>query len=156
MSIACSAMAVSAIVSCSPMARSMSISRAFGVSVSALALAMSSLVTPERADTTTTRPCPSSRDFLMRWATFLIRSISPTEVPPYFWTIKAMLETGLNGVPACRLARRDWPPCVISQVQNHLRASGLRSRFLGEAWFRAGQQAFDVRPVAYDHEKAEG
>ena len=27
----------------------------------------------------------------MRRATFLIRSVSPTEVPPYFWTIKAMI-----------------------------------------------------------------
>jgi hypothetical protein len=28
----------------------------------------------------------------MRWATFLMRSTSPTEVPPYFWTILAMLQ----------------------------------------------------------------
>src|SRR5688500_2228114 len=56
---------------------------------------MSSLVTPARADTTTTNSLPASRIALIRAATFLMRSTSPTEVPPYFWTIRAMRK-GIN------------------------------------------------------------
>ena len=52
--IACSAIAVSAMVVCSPVARSMSISRSAGVGVIFLASAMRLSVTPLMADTTTT------------------------------------------------------------------------------------------------------
>src|SRR5271165_5989903 len=48
---------------------------------------MSSLVRPARADRTTTVSLPSSRAAFMRSATLRILSTSPTEVPPYFWTI---------------------------------------------------------------------
>ena len=61
-----------------------------GVTNELLARAMSSLVTPARADTTTTSSLPSSRNALMRFATFLMRSTSPTDVPPYFWTMRAI------------------------------------------------------------------
>jgi hypothetical protein len=42
------------------------------------------LVSPAIADTTTTIRLPASRDLTTRSATALIRSIDPTEVPPYF------------------------------------------------------------------------
>ncbi len=87
---ACRAIAVSAIVSCSPMASSMSISRESGCAWSALASAISLFVTPLRAETTTTSWCPCRCHSLIRCATLRMRSRSPTEVPPYFCTIRAM------------------------------------------------------------------
>src|SRR5665811_947739 len=56
----------------------------------------------------------------MRFATFLMRSTSPTEVPPYFCTMRAMFRAGLNGPARCRLARRECEPCVITPDPNHL------------------------------------
>ena len=50
---ACSAIAVRAIVSCSPTESSISISRSSGLGSSSLARDTRSLVTPDRADTTT-------------------------------------------------------------------------------------------------------
>src|SRR5438876_8890548 len=47
-------------------------------------------VTPLIAETTTTTWSPRARYCATRAATFLIRSVLPTEVPPYFWTISAM------------------------------------------------------------------
>jgi hypothetical protein len=42
------------------------------------------------AETTTTMSWPRAFHRATRWATALIRSGEPTEVPPYFWTINAM------------------------------------------------------------------
>ena len=77
-------------VVCSPVARSMSISRSAGDAVIFLASAMRLSVTPLIADTTTTIWSPPARLSATRRATFLIRSASRTEVPPYFWTIRDM------------------------------------------------------------------
>src|SRR5436190_23051298 len=87
---ACSAMAVRAMVVCSPVARSTSISRSFGNGMISLASWMRLSVTPLIAETTTTIWSPPARYFATRAATFLIRSVLPTEVPPYFCTINAM------------------------------------------------------------------
>ena len=62
---------------------------------------MSRLVSPDMADTTTTTLCPASAHLMARRATFLMRSTDPTEVPPYFWTISAMI--ALDGHGACAL-----------------------------------------------------
>src|SRR5439155_22310573 len=83
----CKAMAVSAMVVCSPVASSMSISRSLGSGMISLASLMRLSVTPLMAETTTTIWSPCARYRATRAATFLIRSVLPTELPPYFWTI---------------------------------------------------------------------
>ena len=45
---------------------------------------------PPIAETTTATWWPSSWSALMRAATLRMRSKEPTEVPPYFWTMRAM------------------------------------------------------------------
>src|SRR5262249_51326781 len=49
------------------------------------------LVTPAIAETTTATSLPASVSRFTRLAAFLMRSISRTEVPPNFWTMRAML-----------------------------------------------------------------
>ncbi len=51
------------------------------------------------AETTTTTSWPAFWAAMQRRATFLMRSTSPTEVPPYFWTMSAKV---LGPLPACR------------------------------------------------------
>jgi hypothetical protein len=80
----CSAMAVSAMVCCSPVASSMSISRSLGSGMMSLASLIRPSVTPLMAETTTTTWSPCARYLATRAATFLMRSVLPTEVPPYF------------------------------------------------------------------------
>src|SRR5262249_49357920 len=69
------------------------------------------LVSPLIADTTTTSRWPSRWKRAIRRATFLIRSTLPTEVPPYFWTISAMLRipaaVGDEPQPRSELPERD-------------------------------------------------
>ena len=84
MPIASSAIAVSAMVVCSPVASSTSISRSGGWSMICLDSLIRLSVTPLIADTTTTIWSPLARLAATRRATFLMRSASPTEVPPYF------------------------------------------------------------------------
>ena len=79
-----------AIDTCSPLASSMSISRWVGAEVMALARPVNSSVVWPMAETTTTTSCPSSRQRPIRSATALMRSTLPTEVPPNFWTRRAM------------------------------------------------------------------
>src|ERR1017187_10311373 len=86
----CSAMAVKAMVVCSPVASRTSISRSLGRGMSSLAILMRLSVTPLMAETTTTIWSPLARYLATRAATFLMRSGLPTEVPPYFWTINAI------------------------------------------------------------------
>ena len=81
---ACSAMAVSAMVCCSPVASSTSISRSLGSGMISLASLIKLSVTPLIAETTTTIWSPCARYLATRAATFLMRSVLPTEVPPYF------------------------------------------------------------------------
>src|SRR5438552_12027862 len=82
-----SAMAVSAMVVCSPVASSTSSSRSFGSGMISFASRIRLSVTPLMAETTTTIWSPLLRYFATRAATFLMRSVLATEVPPYFWTI---------------------------------------------------------------------
>jgi hypothetical protein len=84
------AIAVRAIVVCSPVDSSTSISRSVGLGETSRASLMSPSVTPLIADTTTTTLCPASCVSMTRRATFTMRSGLPTEVPPYFCTISAM------------------------------------------------------------------
>ena len=86
------AIAVRAIVSCSPTAKSISISRSSGSGFRVFARAIRSFVTPLLADTTTTTLFPASTKDLILFATFMILSVSPTDVPPYFCTISAILK----------------------------------------------------------------
>src|SRR3989339_518116 len=77
----------SAMVICSPVDSSLSISRADGRTViSSESLMRLSVVLP-MADTTTTSLQPSSTRFLIFSAIFLIFSDEATEEPPYFWAM---------------------------------------------------------------------
>src|SRR4029453_18570688 len=82
----CSAIATSAIETISPVASSVSTSRARGVAETSRARRRRRSVSPAIADTTTTTWCPSWRARCTRVATACMRSILPTDVPPYFWT----------------------------------------------------------------------
>src|SRR5215212_7141229 len=84
-------------VVCSPVASSMSISRSLGSGMISLAIRIKLSVTPLIADTTTTTWSPWEWYLATRAATFLMRSVLPTEVPPYFWTMSAMGESELGG-----------------------------------------------------------
>ncbi len=86
----CSAMVTSAIDCCSPVASSTSISRSLGLPERSLAILIRPSVMPDIAETTATTWLPSSRTRFMRAATLRMRSRVPTEVPPYFWTMRAM------------------------------------------------------------------
>ena len=81
---ACRAMALNAMVVCSPVASSTSISRSFGKGMISLASVIRLSVTPLMADTMTTIWSPFARYLATRAATFLMRSVLATDVPPYF------------------------------------------------------------------------
>src|SRR3990172_3072670 len=72
---------------CSPVARITSSSRSSGASVISYASIRRRSVSPAMAETTTTTSFPASRVSTIRRATCRIRPTSPTEVPPYFWTM---------------------------------------------------------------------
>ena len=82
--ISCNAMETSAIDCCSPVASNTSSSRSAGSSEISFAILMSPSVTPDIAETTATTWFPSSRVRFMRAATLRMRSMVPTDVPPYF------------------------------------------------------------------------
>src|SRR5579859_1971649 len=74
---------------CSPDAKSTSSSRRLGRGVRRWAKPKSRSVSPAMAETTTTTSWPSARVAATLPATSSIRSQSATEVPPYFWTMRA-------------------------------------------------------------------
>src|SRR3990172_4546652 len=80
-------MASRPIVTCSPLASSISISRGSGLGETAWASSISPSVVLPMAETTTTSRWPGAADSAARRATFLIMSGSATDEPPYFWTI---------------------------------------------------------------------
>src|SRR5258708_29902036 len=83
------AIAVSAALTCSPVAASASISRAAGTFTISWARPRRRLVSPLIALTMTTTRCPARCVARARRATLRMRSIEPTEVPPNFWTTRA-------------------------------------------------------------------
>ena len=95
-------MATSALEMRSPAVRSMSISRGGGAGDTCSARSNSSSVVSPIADTTTTTSLPSLCVRTMRSATFLIRSASCTDEPPYFCTTRATLFNLLTRAPAAR------------------------------------------------------
>jgi hypothetical protein len=84
------AIASNAIVTCSPVASSMSISRSGGASLMPAASSSSSSVTSPIAETTATTRSPASRAAISRRATRMIRSVVPTDEPPNFMTTSAI------------------------------------------------------------------
>src|SRR6266851_1989071 len=70
----------------------------------------SRLVSPAIALTTTTTSLPAFRAARARRATLRIRSRSPTEVPPYFWTMSAMSEPAPQRQGAAARKRSDAHP----------------------------------------------
>ena len=103
------AIAVSAIVVCSPVARSTSISRSLGFGETCLASLISESVTPLIAETTTTTWCPASCVAMTRRATFRMRSGLPTDVPPYFWTMRLMQKKGAHPFARLRALSMEVP-----------------------------------------------
>ncbi len=84
------AIASSAIEIRSPAVSSMSSSRGGGSAETCLASSTRSSVLSPIAETTTTTSWPACLVATTRSATRRIRAASPTEVPPYFWTISAI------------------------------------------------------------------
>ena len=84
-----SAIARSAIVTCSPVASSMSISRGSGAGDTWCARPTRWSVVLPMAETTTTSSRPGALAATRR-ATFRIFSSSATDEPPYFWTTSAI------------------------------------------------------------------
>src|SRR5262245_25297861 len=100
-------MARSPIVTCSPVASSMSISRGSGFDVMAAASPRRPSVVFPMADTTTTIRWPCEADSATRRATFRIFSGSATDDPPNFCTISwLMREPSYTSVEPTAKARR--------------------------------------------------
>ena len=78
------ASATSPTLTCSPVEAMTSSSRSSGISAICLARPSSRLVSPDIAETITTTSCPWRCVARQRRATARIRSMVPTEVPPYF------------------------------------------------------------------------
>src|SRR6185295_10235537 len=94
-------------------------------------------VSPAMADGTTTRSCPAAFHLATRCATLRIRSIEPTDVPPYFWTMsaiaiskdRAVYRKGTSNLGAAllrRLLRLPAPPPRIRVERVRRRDSGRR------------------------------
>ena len=90
---ACKASASSPAVTCSPAATTTSYSRASCRRGFARVQSTSWLVVPAIAETTTATSLPASTSRLTRNATLLIRSMSATDVPPNFCTMRAIYRT---------------------------------------------------------------
>src|SRR3954468_5243375 len=73
-------------VTCSPVETTTSCSRWLGFLATSVVSLSSRLVSPDMAETTTTTSWPALRAKRARRATLRMRSMSPTEVPPYFCT----------------------------------------------------------------------
>ena len=86
------AIAIRAMEICSPVDRSMSISRVGGCSLISRASSMSSSVVSPRALTTTMTWLPAFLARMALRAAFMIRSLSATLEPPNFCTTKATME----------------------------------------------------------------
>ncbi|MDZ7622009.1 MAG: hypothetical protein U5O69_06340 [Candidatus Competibacteraceae bacterium] len=71
----------------------------------ALAKPISRSVSPLMAETTTTTWLPRSRQPMTFSATLSIRSMLPTEVPPYFCTISAIGYSESKGIEQIRSPR---------------------------------------------------
>src|SRR5579859_4381488 len=93
------AMAVSAALTCSPVAAMASISRASGTLATSCARASRRLVSPLIALTMRTTLCPAFCVAMARRATLRMRSTEPTDVPPYFWTTSATGHARLVSTP---------------------------------------------------------
>ncbi len=78
------AIAINALAPCSPVARSASISRSVGCGEISRASLIRLSVTPAIAEMTATTSCPARFVASRRSATRRMRSVLPTEVPPYF------------------------------------------------------------------------
>src|SRR3990170_6113923 len=86
----------SPMVTCSPVETTTSYSRfPTGPSKACLARFIKRSVSPDMADTTTITSWPAFFVLATLLATFFILSTEPTEVPPYFWTMRDMLNLPL-------------------------------------------------------------
>ena len=83
-------------VTCSPVERSISNSLRLGFLLIDSAKQFKSSVVCPIAETTTTTSFPASLLWQMLLAIFLIFLISPTEVPPNFFTVKPYLNHNVN------------------------------------------------------------
>src|SRR3990172_7944809 len=112
------AMARRAIDTCSPVARSMSISRGSGLGAICAARATSESVVFPMADTTTTTRCPWRAVSTTRRATAFILSGAATDEPPYFCTMRligGILHDG--GQPRKAISPHSNAPHLFSSPQ---------------------------------------
>ncbi len=89
----CNAILNRAMEICSPVESNISISRREGFDEISLANFTNPSVVFPIAETTTTTELPPCTVLRTRPATALMRSTDPTEDPPYFWTISAIILT---------------------------------------------------------------
>src|SRR6266581_3211811 len=90
------------------------------------ASAISLLVSPLIAETTTTSRCPALLNLATRFATLLIRSAVPTEVPPYFWTINAIPGSQNRGIETLARNPIRWAD-GLEKTRRELRNEGGRA-----------------------------
>src|SRR5216683_2920752 len=108
---------------CSPVETTTSCSRWLGRREIWPVSPSSRFVSPAIALTTTTTSFPALRAASARRATLRIRSRSPTEVPPYFWTMSAMSEPARERERAAARKRRGAQPQLGAAIA--ARARGI-------------------------------
>src|SRR5690348_9578036 len=115
------AIATSALAAFSPVASKRSSSRGVGCGETSPASLTKVSVTPAIADITATTRQPSLCVSKIRRATLQIRVGSPTDVPPYFWTIRRIVKSGgLMKAGAARQTRLCGVVGFLSTAGDHL------------------------------------
>src|SRR5438552_423657 len=123
------AIATSALAACSPLASKRSSSRGVGCGETSPASLIKLSVTPAIAEMTATTRQPSRCVSKIRCATLQIRVGSPTEVPPYFWTIRRIGRC--SGV--ARIGLISQPTRLPLQIFSFQRWACPKSRCLAKA-----------------------
>ncbi len=119
----------SPMVTCSPVATTTSCSRSLGRWFTACTSFSSRFVSPDIAETTTTRSCPAARAWRHLRATARMRSGSATDVPPYFWTHSATLACSSMPLPAAGAPEPDrWRATCARTLDGEPRARGTFRR----------------------------
>src|SRR5579883_269010 len=126
-----SASAVRPAVTCSPDATTVSYSRASNSGLIALHCSTSLLVAPAIADTTTATWCLRSTSALILFETLMIRSMSATEVPPNFSTMRATGPGGIGWNLVAWVAQREgayhYSPLIRARKRGAWNCRGWRN-----------------------------
>src|SRR4030095_8670223 len=109
--------------------------------------------TPLIAETTTTTRFPASCVAMTRRATFMIRSGLPTDVPPYFWTIRA-IRSGGNSFPAPEPCQRGRVGVSLPCRASYLFSANGRGGGGDKRGRWTGERALSYQPGATPQERA--